>query len=216
MVSSLARAILGFSRAVRYSTGTPARSNRLRSLIQLSGRKSRNATMTCTSPLASVSDTRVWQFAVLPSAEAYCAATPTECVPFFGIAVSSITSTAATDELVGLNEQLRLQRRSIPNASRNKMMQLIIITRRKPLRHRLNALAIARPDQPRHVKRTHPSTRPMAQEIQERLQPAFKLVFPIRRRAYHGRPSKKPTTHESQNIRVVNPVHPIMQHNLPK
>jgi hypothetical protein len=36
---------------------------------------------------ASVSDTRVWQFAVLPSAEAYCAATPTECAPFLGIAV---------------------------------------------------------------------------------------------------------------------------------
>jgi hypothetical protein len=51
--------------------------------------------MTGTSPQASVSDTRVWQFAVLPSAEAYCAATPTECVPFFGIAVSSITSTAS-------------------------------------------------------------------------------------------------------------------------
>jgi hypothetical protein len=40
-------------------------------------------------------DTRVWQLAVLPSAEAYCGATPTECVPFFGIAVSSITSTAS-------------------------------------------------------------------------------------------------------------------------
>jgi len=26
-------------------------------------------------------DTRVWQLSVLPSAEAYCAATPTECVP---------------------------------------------------------------------------------------------------------------------------------------
>jgi hypothetical protein len=30
-----------------------------------------------------------------PSAEAYCAATPTECVPFLGIAVSSITRTAS-------------------------------------------------------------------------------------------------------------------------
>jgi hypothetical protein len=28
------------------------------------------------APRASVSDTRVWQLAVLPSAEAYCAATP--------------------------------------------------------------------------------------------------------------------------------------------
>src|SRR6516165_2167695 len=44
---------------------------------------------------ASVSDTRVWQFAVLPSADVYCGATPTECVPFLGIAVSSITSTAS-------------------------------------------------------------------------------------------------------------------------
>src|SRR5205807_5329665 len=52
--------------------------------------------MTGTSPRASVSDTKVWQLAVLPSAEAYCAATPTECVPFLGIAVSSITSTASS------------------------------------------------------------------------------------------------------------------------
>src|SRR5262249_27595442 len=89
-----ARAISGFVRAVRHSAGTPARSNRDRLLVQLSGRNNRNASMTGTSPRASVSDTRVWQLAVLPSAEAYCAATPTECVPFLGIAVSSITSTA--------------------------------------------------------------------------------------------------------------------------
>ena len=30
--------------------------------------------------------TRVWQLAFLPSAEAYCEATPTECLPFFGTA----------------------------------------------------------------------------------------------------------------------------------
>src|SRR3979490_742393 len=71
-----ARAISGFVRAVRYSAGTPARFNRARSLVQLSGRNSRSASMTGTSPRASVSDTRVWQLAVLPSAEAYCAATP--------------------------------------------------------------------------------------------------------------------------------------------
>src|SRR2546429_507339 len=79
-----ARAISGFVRAVRYSVGTPARSNRARLLVQLSGRNNRNASMTGTSPRASVSDTSVWQLAVLPSAEAYCAATPTECVPFLG------------------------------------------------------------------------------------------------------------------------------------
>src|SRR5258708_1304737 len=52
--------------------------------------------MTGTSPRASVSDTKVCQLPALPSAEAYCAATPTECVPFLGIAVSSITSTASS------------------------------------------------------------------------------------------------------------------------
>src|SRR5262249_28064242 len=49
-----------------------------------------------TSPCASVSDTKVWQLAVLPNAETNCEATPTECVPFLGIAVSSITSTASS------------------------------------------------------------------------------------------------------------------------
>src|ERR1700682_355231 len=67
----------------------------VQSLVQLSGRNSRRAIMTGTSSRASVSDTRVWQFEVLPSAEAYCGATPTECVPFLGSAVSSITSTAS-------------------------------------------------------------------------------------------------------------------------
>src|SRR6266487_3094746 len=99
-----AKAISGFVRAIRYPAGTPARSNRARLLVQLSGRNSRNASMTGTSPRASVSDIRVWQFAVLPSAEAYCAATPTECVPFLGIAVSSMHGIAAADEPIRLVE----------------------------------------------------------------------------------------------------------------
>src|SRR5262245_52862174 len=36
-----ARAISGFVRVVRYSTGTPTRSNRARLLVQLSGRNNR-------------------------------------------------------------------------------------------------------------------------------------------------------------------------------
>ena len=54
------------------------RSRRAGSLVQLSGRNSRSPTMTGTSPDARVSHTSVWQFAFLPSAEAYCGATPTE------------------------------------------------------------------------------------------------------------------------------------------
>jgi hypothetical protein len=75
--------------------GTPARFKRAGSLVQLSGKKSRSSTMTGTSPHASVSDTNVWQLAVLPSDEAYCGATPTKRSPFFGIGVSSTTSTAS-------------------------------------------------------------------------------------------------------------------------
>ena len=59
-----------------------------------SGRKSRSATGTGTSPRARVSETRAWQFAVLPSTPQYCRATPTECSPFLGSAVSSMISTA--------------------------------------------------------------------------------------------------------------------------
>ena len=59
--------------------------------VQVSGRKSRRPTITGTSREAKVTETSDWQLDVLPSAEAYCGATPTECCPFFGNAVSSMT-----------------------------------------------------------------------------------------------------------------------------
>src|SRR6187455_1113968 len=143
-----AKAISGLVRAARCSTGTPARFKRTGLLVQLSGTKRRNATMTGTSPRASVSDTNVWQLAVLPRDEAYCGATPTERSPFFGIAVSSMTSTASfADQAIGLNQQFRLQWRCIPNAISNEMVQLVILARCQPCRHRLDALAITRSNQ---------------------------------------------------------------------
>src|SRR6516225_4109654 len=194
-----ARAISGFVRAVRYSAGTPARSNRSRLLVQLSGRNSRNASMTGTSPRESVSDTRVWQLAVLPSAEAYCAATPTECVPFLGSGVVDHQhGIAAADQPIRLNKQFRLHRPRIPDPGRNEVVQLIVFAKPKPLRHGLNALTSARTDQPRHVEWTHLSPRLVTQPIQKRLEKASKLFFPIRCPANHGRPLQKPTTHESQ------------------
>jgi hypothetical protein len=73
--------------SARYSTGTPARFNRDRSLVQLSGRKD----ATPPSPAlrhgrASVIPGSGSWHSFLPSAEAYCEATPTECLPFFGTA----------------------------------------------------------------------------------------------------------------------------------
>src|SRR5262249_19392091 len=124
------RAISGFVRAVRYSAGTPARSNRARLLVQLPGRNSRNASMTGTSPRASVSDTRVWQLAVLPSAEAYCAHTHRmrAFLRYCG-AVDHQHGIAAANQPIRLNKQFRLHRPRIPDPSRNEVVQLIVFAK---------------------------------------------------------------------------------------
>src|SRR6516225_3798682 len=70
-------------------------------------------------------------------------------------------------------------------------MQLIACPERKPLRHRLNALAVARTDQSRHVERAHLSPCLVTQPIQKRLEPTSELVSPIRCPANHGRPLQK-------------------------
>ena len=72
-----------------------------------------------------------------------------------------------------------------------KMMQLIIATGRKSLRHGRNALAITRADQPSYVKRTHPPPCFMPQTLNEWLEPAPKVAFPTDVRIRHGRPLHK-------------------------
>src|SRR6266699_1876523 len=54
---------------------------------------------------------------------------------------------AAADELIRLNQQLCLHRPGIPDPGRDEVVQLIVVTSCNPLRHWLNALAIARADQ---------------------------------------------------------------------
>ncbi len=95
------------------------------------------------------------------------------------------------DELIRLNQQLCLHRHRIPDPGRDEVVQLIIVTKCNPLRHRLNALAVARTDQPRHVERAHLSPCFVTQPIQERLEPTSKLVSPIQCPANHGRPLQK-------------------------
>ena len=105
---------------------------------------------------------------------------------------------AAANQPIRLNKQFRLHRPRIPEPSRNEVVQLIAFAERKPLGHRLNALVIARTDQPRYVERAHLSPRLVSQPIQKRLEKVSKLFFPIRRPASHARPLQKPITHESQ------------------
>src|SRR5215470_10712450 len=73
--------------------------------------------------------------------------------------------------------------RRVPDPGRNEVMQLIACAERKPLRHWLNALAVARTDQSRHVERAHLSPCFVTQPIQKRLEPTSELVSPIRRPA---------------------------------
>jgi hypothetical protein len=98
---------------------------------------------------------------------------------------------AAAHQLIRLNQQFRFHRPGIPDPGRDEVVQLIVITKCNPLRHRLNALAVARTDQSRHVERAHLSPRFVTQPIQKRLEPTSKLASPIRRPANHGRPLQK-------------------------
>jgi hypothetical protein len=89
----------------------------------------------------------------------------------------------AADQLVGLIGKLKLQRRLVPDPVRHEMMELVVVARRHSFRHRTDTLAIARPDQPRHIERAHPPARLVAQLGQKRLQPAQKVVIPSRHRS---------------------------------
>src|SRR4051812_46899415 len=144
-----AKAISGLVRAARCSTGTPARFKRTGLLVQLSGTKRRNATMTGTSPRASVSDTNVWQLAVLPRDEAYCGSDTNRTIALLRHrrVVDDQHRIFAADQAIGLNEQFHLQWRRIPEAISDEMVQLVILARCQPRRHRLDALAIARSNQ---------------------------------------------------------------------
>jgi len=53
----------------------------------------------------------------------------------------------AADQAIGLNQQFRLQWRCIPDAISDEMVQLVVVARHQPRRHRLHALAITRSNQ---------------------------------------------------------------------
>jgi hypothetical protein len=75
---------------------------------------------------------------------------------------------AATNELIRLNQQFCLHRFGVPDPGRDEVVQLIVVASCKPLRHRLNALAIARTDQSRYINRAHLPPRLVAQLSQKR------------------------------------------------
>src|SRR5271167_2869374 len=86
----------------------------------------------------------------------------------------------AAHQLVRLERKLALQRSLAPDPVRYEMVQPVVIARRDPLGHWADALAIARPDQPRHIQRTHPPPRLVTEPSHKRSQPPRKLVPPFR------------------------------------
>jgi hypothetical protein len=87
----------------------------------------------------------------------------------------------APDQLVRLDREFLFHERFVPDAARNEMMQLVVVAGRPSRRHRLDALALARPNQPSNVERTHPSTRLVSEPRQERRKPPIKIPAPLRR-----------------------------------
>ena len=58
------------------------------------------------------------------------------------------------------------------------MVQPIILARQKPIRHRLNALAIAGSNQTRGIEQANPSARPVALALHKWLKPPLEIVCP--------------------------------------
>ena len=141
-------------------------------------------------PRASVNDTSVWQLAVFPSADAYCGETPTECSPFFGMAVSSITSTASPPP-TSLSAWTRSSASS--GAASRRPQQ------RNGATGHSHPAQTARPSAQRscdHPARSAPPRKadtsaavPGDPAVPERLEPAPKLPLPIRPRAFMVGPS---------------------------
>jgi hypothetical protein len=136
--------------------------------------------------------------AFLPNADAYCEATPTERVPFFGRAVSSIARYASCPPRA---------RRPWPGARLRAGRHPRPLTRRSGADGRawqsraawpgLHALTIPRPDQTCDVERAHGPSCPMRQVGEEPLKPALEIALPVRSPSGHAAP---PAFHNAGGI----------------
>ncbi len=130
-----------------------------------------------------------------------------------GRVVDDQPSLGAADHPVGLSEQGLLERRGVPNTAGDEVVKLVIADTTVTGRHRLDALAITGADQPRHIGRAHPRPHLVPQSSEKGRKPALKIGLPV---LVHGRPSRKPTTHESRNPRRGNPKNASRPKILPK
>src|SRR3954465_13893705 len=191
--SNSASAIAPLARATLSSSGTPAAAQRSGSRVHSSGRNSRSPTGAGTSPPASVSETSAWQLARLPSWPQYCRATPTESVPFFGRAVSSITNTASGPPTrrsacsastrprpppppAALLGQPPPQRRVVPSRAGDEVLQLVMARQTQARRHRLQALGPPPAQPAAQVQRCPEPPLLVPERREKRLQPAIQIA----------------------------------------
>ena len=81
-------------------------------------------------------------------------------------------------EPIGLSQEFGLERRLVPGPHGHEVMQLIVVGGRHPSRHRLQALAVPRPDQASHIERTHAPACRVTKGFEEGLKPGLKFMLP--------------------------------------
>jgi hypothetical protein len=85
----------------------------------------------------------------------------------------------AADQRLGLLGEHVLQRHRIPARRADEVVHLLVVIRRHPRDERLDALALARPEQPAHVHRP-PALAPLvAERCPEGREPAVELALPL-------------------------------------
>ena len=101
-----------------------------------------------------VVETSDWQLDVLPSEEASCDATPTDCCPFFGSAVSSMTR---KPERSPTKRSASFKRAALSGAlshtpCSNEVMKLVVSDITSTRSHWLDAFTVTGPDQTSNVR----------------------------------------------------------------
>ena len=104
------------------------------------------------------------------------------------------------DQAIGLLQQGRLEGSTVPHPGGHEMVQLIVADIAYTRSHRLDALAITRPDQAGNVERAHPAPRRVRKPCQKRLKPSLQIAPPLRVR-YHRQSARMPIpTRQSRTI----------------
>lgn len=111
-------------------------------------------------------------------------------------------SLLTANQIIGLLPQRRFQRRAVPDAGANEMVQPVVADLLYARRHGLDALAITGANQAGNIGRTHSAPCLVTETPQIRREPTLQIVLPI---SIHIQPPSKLAPHESRIERWGNP-----------